>query len=104
MSSRFQVRKSRRERWPYCQPEYTVNGSFAGIWTHMPSPPFTGYQSSSVIPSDKDWYPVNGGDGMWVQIPSPPFTGYQSSSVIPSVSRVRLGPHHTPLSCSPPHT
>src|SRR6266705_653739 len=50
MSSRFQVRKSRRERWPYCQPEYTVNGSFAGICTHMPSPPFTGYQSSSVLP------------------------------------------------------
>ena len=71
MSTRVQVRRSSRETWPYCQPEYTVKGSFAGICTHMPSPPFTGYQSASVIPS---------------------------------VSRVALGPHHTPLSCSPPHT
>ena len=42
--------------------------------------------------------------GICTHIPSPPFTGYQSPSVMPSVSRVRLGPHQTPLSWSPPHT
>ena len=36
--------------------------------------------------------------------PSPPYTAYQSALVMPARSRVRLGPHHTPLSCSPPHT
>src|SRR2546426_7808782 len=65
MSSRCQVLKSSRDTCPNCHPEYTVYGSLAGICTH---------------------------------IPSPPFTGYQSPSVMPNVSRVRLGPHHTPLS------
>ena len=69
MSSRFHVRRSNRDTLPNCHPEYTVHGSLGGICTHMPSPPFTGYQSASVTPIS---------------------------------SRVPLGPHHTPLSWSPP--
>src|SRR5260370_9424271 len=50
IGSCFQVRRSSREKFPNCHPEYTVHGSCGGICTHMPSPPFTGNQSASVMP------------------------------------------------------